>query len=207
MEGRELIALLKNMPQYVGFFTTEECEEAIGVLLRLFKTGLDRSEMQVADGLDEKKGHDLINALLERRSESKPHRKRERSSEPETPIAIVAEEEGDDAAAFVSGEEWAWFNSEKHKIQKVIEFGKYDGHFVLFVVGCTRGRGNFRPHNYVVDIVHAKALDLLSGKEYKKTVASLLHGLSKMELTPDLIAFLKQSNWGSQYLQQKGLLQ
>lgn len=67
VEQRELRALARQTADLVQFMTRESCERSIQALLPLVQEAVGASEVIVPEGLDEKKGMDLIEAILERR--------------------------------------------------------------------------------------------------------------------------------------------
>ena len=67
VEQRELRALARQTMDIVQFMTRECCERAIQALLPLVQEAVGASEVVVPEGLDEKKGMDLIEAILQRR--------------------------------------------------------------------------------------------------------------------------------------------
>lgn len=67
VEQHELLALAKQTAEVVPFMTKESCEACIRALLPHVSEALGASEVVIPEGLAEKKGMDLINAIRERR--------------------------------------------------------------------------------------------------------------------------------------------
>lgn len=67
VEQHELLALAKQTAEVVPFMTRESCEACIRALLPYVQEALGASQVVIPEGLAEKKGMELINAILERR--------------------------------------------------------------------------------------------------------------------------------------------
>ena len=67
VEQHELLALAKQTAEVIPFMTKESCEACIRALLPHVREALGASQVVVPEGLAEKKGMDLIHAILERR--------------------------------------------------------------------------------------------------------------------------------------------
>lgn len=67
VEQHELLALAKQTAEVVPFMTKESCEACIRALLPHVQEALGASQVVIPEGLAEKKGMDLINAILGRR--------------------------------------------------------------------------------------------------------------------------------------------
>src|SRR3990167_4163077 len=67
LEQRELRALARQTAEIVQFMTREACEKAIQSLLPLVQEAVGASEVAVPEGLDNKKGMELIEMLVQRR--------------------------------------------------------------------------------------------------------------------------------------------
>ena len=67
VEQHELVALAKQTVEIVPFMTKEACEECIRVLLPHVRDAFLASQTPIPEGLSEKKGMELIEALMQRR--------------------------------------------------------------------------------------------------------------------------------------------
>lgn len=90
VEQRELRALSKQVTSLAHFLTRETCEKGIQCLLPMVQEAIAASEVVAPEGLDDKQGMDLIEAILERRSGTTTPSTKKRSASKGKKAVVVA---------------------------------------------------------------------------------------------------------------------
>jgi hypothetical protein len=201
IEQHELRALVNNVNEMLPFIEANECEKAIQALLPLLENAIDtkeRLENEEDNDIEEKKGKDLLKAILERRDPTK--KKIEKKKDKKRNREEVKESEAFESEWDAESEPlWAPYDLEKAPgIPRVDSFNKQRGEFGLFL----HARPNWQQQTFAffANAESLKPIDDLYSKKYRTITAILKRDICNMKKTPQLVEFLKKSEWGESLL-------
>lgn len=196
IEQHELRAVIKNIDDMLTFIDAPQCEQAIQTLIPILESAINAKDALEREdyAFEDKKGKDLVKAILERRKPQKKNneapKKRSREQAKESKELRVHWNDEDQGMP-----EWAPYKFEEAPgIIRVDSFGKQNGEYGLFL----HARPNWHQQTYAffANAESLKPIDDLYSRRFREITAILTRYLSKMEMTPELRHFLTKTKWG-----------
>lgn len=209
IEQHELRAVTKNIDEMLPFIDAQQCEQAIQALIPILEGAINAKDaLENQDhAFEEKKGKDLLAAILERRSRPKDattpkkkgekvEKKRSREQVKDSEALRVHWNEADlDEGMPV----WAPYKFEEAPIiVKVESFGKQYEQEGLFL--RARAKWGNQTFCFFATAQNLNHIDDLESRRYRDATSILKRDISKFKMTPNLKAFLSKTKWGKALL-------
>lgn len=210
IEQHELRAVTKNIDEMLPFINAQQCEQAIQALIPILEGAINAKDaLENQDhAFEEKKGKDLLAAILERRlsrplDATTPKKKGEKvekkRSREEVKDSEALHVHWDDADLDEGMPVWAPYKFEEAPILvKVESFGKQYGQNGLFL--RARAKWGNQTFCFFATAQNLKPIDELEARRYRDATSILKRDISKFKMTPDLKAFLNKTKWGEALL-------
>lgn len=202
IEQHELRALIKNVNEMLPFINARECETTIQALIPILEGAIKtkeelENENNNNNDVEEKKGKDLLQAILDRRRNpnNNKYKKDKKRTREEVKESEALENEWNAEAEPL----WAPYNIDMAPgIVRVDGFDKQKGEFGLFL----HAHPNWQKKTFAffANVESLKPIDKFYSKRFRKITAILKRDISKMKKTPELIQFLEKTEWGTSLL-------